>query len=326
MGEAVAGRKIGNKALLLGGIAGTIPDLDVLTSPFFNEIERLHAHRGITHALVFAFVIAPLLGWLFAHFDRKKLANFKDYTLLFFLGIFTHPLLDACTAYGTQLFLPFSNYRVSWSNIFIIDFFYTAPLLIGIIACLFLPRNSPRRRFWNNAGLAISSLYLLLSFGMKIVANRHFEHAFAQQKIPQVRYLTGVTPLNIFLWYGVAETADGYYIGHYSVFDKSDSIPFSYIPRNENLLNGIENEPAVETLKWFAKGFYFVERTADDKLYFYDLKFGKDGFDPQKNTFVFNFELYQDETGMWRFREIFNGDNIDYKTAFAELWTRIKGV
>jgi inner membrane protein len=33
VGEAVAGKKIGNKAMLWGAIAGTIPDLDVLLNP-----------------------------------------------------------------------------------------------------------------------------------------------------------------------------------------------------------------------------------------------------------------------------------------------------
>ncbi|MCB0468978.1 MAG: metal-dependent hydrolase, partial [Aequorivita sp.] len=34
VGEAVLGKKIGNKAMALGAIAGTIPDLDVLSSHF----------------------------------------------------------------------------------------------------------------------------------------------------------------------------------------------------------------------------------------------------------------------------------------------------
>ena len=42
-GEAVLGRKIGNKALLFGAICGTIPDLDVIIGGllFNNEIDAM---------------------------------------------------------------------------------------------------------------------------------------------------------------------------------------------------------------------------------------------------------------------------------------------
>ena len=36
-GEAVLGRKIGNKALVWGAIAGTIPDLDVVAQVFLSH-------------------------------------------------------------------------------------------------------------------------------------------------------------------------------------------------------------------------------------------------------------------------------------------------
>jgi len=44
VGEAVLGKKIGNKAMLWGGIAGTIPDLDIIASPFMNELQSLVFH------------------------------------------------------------------------------------------------------------------------------------------------------------------------------------------------------------------------------------------------------------------------------------------
>ena len=54
-GEAVLGKKIGNKALLFGAIGGTIPDLDVFTSRWLysNEIDIMAAHRGFSHSIVF---------------------------------------------------------------------------------------------------------------------------------------------------------------------------------------------------------------------------------------------------------------------------------
>lgn len=38
VGEAVLGKKVGNKAMLYGAIAGTIPDLDTFASYFVDTV------------------------------------------------------------------------------------------------------------------------------------------------------------------------------------------------------------------------------------------------------------------------------------------------
>ena len=65
-GEAVLGKKIGNKALLFGAIGGTIPDLDVFIGRFLydNEIQAMAFHRGFMHSLLFAFVSCFFFGWI----------------------------------------------------------------------------------------------------------------------------------------------------------------------------------------------------------------------------------------------------------------------
>ena len=54
VGEAVAGKKLGNKAAFWGAIAGTIPDLDVLIRHFAHPIDGALWHRGFSHSIVFA--------------------------------------------------------------------------------------------------------------------------------------------------------------------------------------------------------------------------------------------------------------------------------
>ena len=53
-GEAVLGKKIGNRALLFGAIGGTIPDLDVFIGKllFNNEIDAMAFHRGFMHSFL----------------------------------------------------------------------------------------------------------------------------------------------------------------------------------------------------------------------------------------------------------------------------------
>ncbi|HLF63281.1 MAG TPA: metal-dependent hydrolase, partial [Saprospiraceae bacterium] len=64
VGEAVLGRKIGNRAMVWGAIGATIPDLDVLANFFMEPIPALAFHRGITHSLFFSLVLPFLLAWL----------------------------------------------------------------------------------------------------------------------------------------------------------------------------------------------------------------------------------------------------------------------
>lgn len=126
-GEVALGKKIGNKALLFGAIGGTIPDLDVFVGSwiFQNEIDTMAFHRGFMHSIVFAILASFFLGFivhkLYNTKSRKDTTTRKDWIILFFLSIFTHPLLDSFTPYGTQLFLPFSNYRVALNTISVVD-------------------------------------------------------------------------------------------------------------------------------------------------------------------------------------------------------------
>jgi len=74
VGEAVAGKKLGNKAMLWGAVAGTIPDLDVFTGFWMNDIESMAFHRGITHSILFA-VVFPLICSALARYYYASLRN-----------------------------------------------------------------------------------------------------------------------------------------------------------------------------------------------------------------------------------------------------------
>ena len=93
IGELVAGRKMGNRAVLWGAIAGTIPDLDVFFRVFFHPIEAALVHRGFSHSLLFSILASPAFGWVFNKATKLKY-GFWLWTKLFFWGIVTHPILD----------------------------------------------------------------------------------------------------------------------------------------------------------------------------------------------------------------------------------------
>ena len=59
--EAAFGKKIGNKAILWGGVAGTIPDLDVIVSPFSTQLLHCSCIEGLAIAF---YSLLLLLRWL----------------------------------------------------------------------------------------------------------------------------------------------------------------------------------------------------------------------------------------------------------------------
>ena len=64
VGEVVLGRRIGNRAMIWGAVAGTLPDMDVLGKYVLSELDNLGFHRGISHSLLFAVLGALVFGWL----------------------------------------------------------------------------------------------------------------------------------------------------------------------------------------------------------------------------------------------------------------------
>ena len=291
IGEAIMGKQIGKRAMLWGAMAASLPDIDVVFTPFFTGIDRLLVHRGITHSIFFMLIISPLLGILFSKIKFKRQVDWKRWNILFLLGIGSHLLIDSFTAYGTGWFEPFSNYRVTFNNIFVADPFYTIALLISFFALSVLKPDSPKRKIWNMSGLIISSLYLVYTFYNKWNVDSVFEKSLQTQNIPYTRYFTTPTPLNNFLWMLVAEEKEGYKIGYYSVFDTKEDISFQSVPRNQSLLDSFSQSTEIQKLKLFSDNYYSVAKT-DSGLFFYDLRFGKGaGWDDETTPFFFSYRL-----------------------------------
>lgn len=192
------------KAILVGALAGMAPDLDVLIRSSRDPLLWIEYHRHFSHSLFFAPFGALICAWVFRLFLRKEMPRRRIY-LFSLLGYLSHPLLDACTSYGTLLLWPFSLRRVSWDLIGIIDLFYTLPLL----ALLLLAVLKRDRRFavW---GLILSCAYLL--FG---ACQRHRATAYARQVIASrgqeaQRLELKPTVLNLFLWRMIYESEGRY--------------------------------------------------------------------------------------------------------------------
>lgn len=319
VGEAVLGRKVGNKAMLYGAIAGTIPDFDVFASYFTDTVSALSIHRGFTHSIVFSVLFAPIFGWIVSRYETYK--NFKNWSWLFFWAFITHPILDAHTTWGTQLFWPF-DLRLAFKTIFVIDPLYTLPFLVFLILAMLQKRTTEKRRFYNNIGLIVSSSYLLLTFFLKWVAFTKFESALKAQHIDYLQIDTRPAPLNTILWSANVETENGYLLGNYSFLD-SKPITFETYPKNHELLGDLIDNEKVARMIAISEGWYIISKEKNG-LFFNDLRFGLLSLTPKAENFVFKYEIETDGFGNVQFIEA-PKDTRDGKKLLSELWIRLKG-
>src|SRR3979490_2450108 len=156
IGEALAGKKLGKKAMLLDAIAQSLPDIDFIASFWLDTSRDVCAHRGITHSFLFILLATPLLAWFASRLYRGSgIAGQRGsgmtrgaWWVFFSFQLFIHIFLDAFNAYGTGWFEPFSHYRVSFNTLFVADPFFSIWLGISFLVLLILGRNSRRRRFW----------------------------------------------------------------------------------------------------------------------------------------------------------------------------------
>lgn len=320
VGEAVLGKKAGNKALLYGAIAGTIPDLDVLFGKLTDTVTAIEWHRGISHSLVFCIFMSPLLGWLVDKIERKLNLGWKLWSILFFWSLVTHPLLDAFTSWGTQFLWPFQT-RIAFNSIFVIDPLYTVPFLVFTLLVLRYKKESKTRRRLNNTGLVISTSYLFITLIIKSVATFKFEQELQKQGIAYTEISTRPSALNTILWNANIDTPDYYLMGEYSFFD-SEPIHFVKFPKERAVSKELNTYSKVQRLIAISEGWYIIEKK-DEDWYFNDLRFGliprKDG----SSFFVFSY-LLKDQEGKLEVSEVPKTDR-DAKFLMQRLWKRLKG-
>jgi inner membrane protein len=272
VGEAVMQNKVGRKASLWGAICGTLPDLDVLI-PFGDPVSDFTYHRAESHSLFFMTLATPLITWLIMRIHRRSREYRLHWVLLVWLALITHALLDSFTVYGTQIFLPFSDFPVGWSSIFVIDPLYTLPLLVGVLSFFYLRRMPLLAYRLNMAGLIISTLYLAWSIGIQTHVSEMARESLHKQNISADQLITGPAPFNTLLWRSVAMTDSGYVEGFYSILDNSDTMQFKKYRSEKVFLKPLQDNWAVQRLQWFSKGFYKVSRIGDD-IVLSDLRMG----------------------------------------------------
>ncbi len=280
---AVIGRQAGfARAAAWGAVAGTLPDLDALID-FGDPILNMVRHRAESHSLLYLSLAAPFLAALIGLLHRQT-ALLGRWWLAIWLALFTHPLLDWFTVYGTQLLRPFTDHPYGLGSIFIIDPAFTLPLLMGLLITAILSR-SRWRGGPNAAGLAVALLYLGWSAG----AQQHVS-AIAKAQLPggsaggDRQVLVTPAPFNTLLWRVLVVTPTHYHEGWYSLLDREPTLRWQTHDRGSPLIARHGAHPGAARIAAFSHGFFSMDER-EGRIFITDLRMGQEPF------YAFRFDL-----------------------------------
>ena len=193
-------------ASVVGALAGMAPDLDVLIRSSTDPLLFLEYHRQFTHALAFIPFGALVCAGLLHAFVRRRL-RFRETYLFALLGYGSHGFLDACTSYGTQLFWPFSDARVAWNAVAVVDPLFTVPVL-----ALVLTAALRRRAGFGRLAFFWAIVYLGLG-GLQGWRAEHGARALAEARGHEPeRRLVKPSFANLLVWKSVYATGGWYYV------------------------------------------------------------------------------------------------------------------
>lgn len=304
------------KAVLIGAMLGTTPDLDVFID-YGDAVSNFTYHRGFSHSLFVLFPFSLLIWAVLKKFYEPVNSAPIPWLFAISLALITHPLLDAHTAYGTQLFWPLTTPPIMWSTIFIIDPLYTLPLLLGVIVILIKPEKVWASRTLA-AGLILSTSYLVWTWSARLYVNNQVLASLDHNE-KVIRIFSTPTPFNSLLWRVVVLRQDDYLEGYYSLLKPQQDINFKTFTKNAELLEQGKQLWAVKRLDWFAQGF-IKSTMVNDELVISDLRMGFE------DNYVFSHVVAK--IGNPHFHAIetrllpseFNVDDL------ALVWEKLKGV
>jgi inner membrane protein len=311
---AIAPAEHRRKALLIGAVLGTLPDLDVFID-YGDAVRNFTYHRSFSHSL---FVLAPVsvLLWLALQRLWSPAQHAQSRWLLAIsLALMTHPLLDAHTAYGTQLFWPLNVAPTAWGTLFIIDPLYTLPLLVTVIFAAVWPHQAHTLTALRS-GVALSTLYLAWSWIAQATVERQAREALVSMNMENAALFITPTPLNTLLWRIVVRTEDGFWEGFDSLVANEPTVVFKPIESDATALREAEAVWAVARLRWFSRGFVKAQ-VVDGKLVLSDLRMG------QEPNYVFSHLVATRGNPQWH---VVPSEQIEFSFSdrmLAATWQRI---
>tara|TARA_B100000945_G_scaffold107174_1_gene84908 strand:- start:187 stop:1206 length:1020 start_codon:yes stop_codon:yes gene_type:complete len=243
------------KVGLIGFLAGLAPDLDVFIGSSTDPILFLEFHRQFTHSLIFI-PFGSLIVSLLVFPLVKRSMSFKNVYIASLLGYATHGLLDACTSYGTLLFWPFSNERITWNNISIIDPLFTIPVLLLAATAI-----KTKKKIFSFFAIGWIAFYLSLGF-VQYERALSTANELANSRGHNAERLTLKPSFgNLILWKSIYQHNDTFYVDairtvQLSTWCVGESIrAFDYEQHLPDLDEDSQQKKDIERFRWFSQDY-----------------------------------------------------------------------
>ena len=312
VGQAGFSDKLGRRALVWGAIGGLLPDLDVLVAAGQDPFAEFVYHRGFTHSLWFGPIAGPIIGWAIWRFYRWRgragpgepgePSALSAWMGLMAVALFTHPLIDVFTSYGTQLLAPFSRARFALDAVAIIDFTYSGILVLGLIAGCLLHRSGKSPKAVALAALVLSWSYMGYGWWLNERAEAQIAEELIASGHPPDQVNSYPTFVQPFLRRFVARADDRLWVGLHTPLDGGATVWTEFVSADSHpLVERLMQTPRGRVFNWFAMGEIAarVHPTADGVgVEIDDLRYGFPG---------------NPEYGMWGIRGVF-GDDLELVT------------
>jgi inner membrane protein len=274
--QARHGSRLGPRALAWGAFFAMAPDLDVVMTPTAPMAEWIW-HRGFTHALWFA----PIVGWLAGMgLARWQGGSARPWIELAVLTLLSHPLLDACTTWGTQLLAPFSNARFAVDAIAILDPVYSLALAAGLLVGARAGITTGRARRAAYAVLAFTTLYLALGLGVNLAAEALARRQLLAQGLAVERVAAYPTLLQLPYRRVVARDGPTVRVGHLTLLRPRTIEWDVFEEAGGPMVEAARATWEAGVFEWFAMGEATARVEADGaaaRVEFDDLRFGLPG-------------------------------------------------
>ncbi len=192
----------------IGFWAAAFPDSDFVAR-FIDPLMYLTVHRGITHSIIMLPLWALGLAFLFKLFVRERY-HWRAFAGVCALGIGTHIAGDVITAFGTMVFAPFSTWRAALPTTFIIDPYFTAIIVAGLVAAAIRPGT----RRPAVAGLATLAVYVCFQGVLHERAVAVGEDYARTAGLADARTQAIPQPLSPFNWMVMVTAGDTYYMAY----------------------------------------------------------------------------------------------------------------
>ncbi|WP_009963093.1 metal-dependent hydrolase [Verrucomicrobium spinosum] len=200
------------QAALAGLAAGLLPDTDVFLRNAADPLFFIEYHRHFTHSLAFSPVIAALaagIAWLIYRVIARRRISLIPLLFPAWLAGLSHIFCDLWTSYGTRVWWPFSDARVSLDWVAVVDPLLTLPLLVLTALALTGKRNA---RKYAALALACVGCYLGLAIMQHHRATTAVHQWLAQSDSPSpapVQITVKPSIANIIVWRALIRDPEG---------------------------------------------------------------------------------------------------------------------